>query len=67
MKKVCSRCYKGIMHCDCENFNPPVLVGMDKHLAERLIQFFDSVGWISYEDYPDVHQFIKELNDFKDS
>lgn len=64
MKQICSRCFQGIMTCDCENYNPPVLTGITRHLAERLIKHYESVGWISYEEWPEIHQFIKELNQF---
>jgi hypothetical protein len=61
MKKVCSKCLKGIMLCQCENYHPPILIGIDSYLASKLIEHYDSVGWISHTDWPDVHQFIKEL------
>lgn len=64
IRQICSNCKQGLMACMCENYHPPVLSGIDKQMAEKLLNFFDSVGWISYDDWKEVHEFIKELNRF---
>ena len=64
MKQICSYCHLGIMACMCHTYQPTILSGITKAQADKLLNFFDSVGWISYDDWPEIHEFIKELDRF---
>lgn len=70
-KGECSYCHENFMNCRCDSFHPNIISAsfedsliVSKEEAKDLEKFFLSCGYISYEDYNEVHKFIIKLRRF---
>jgi hypothetical protein len=56
-----------MLECHCENFHPNFQANvmlLDIADAQKLYSYFLQSGYISYEDWPEVHAFIERLRKF---
>ena len=70
MIELCSYCHQDRMNCHCEQFHPNITVidgvVLNKSDAEHLYAFLLKCGYISYDEWPEIHNLFsrlrKELN-----